>query len=163
MRAHSFVALHLHLCVPTSRGSSTVQPLSSSTPAFTHCWGEGLATLFKKTGNEHHPVELVLGKVWTEEVVLHLTAYCREGESSYGRGRCKHSLRASYMAIYKSLVCNTGESKKMIFRKGQEAFLYTLEWTCLYALPHIYVFLLCITKEFEKKIYSTTAAYAFLN
>lgn len=108
---NAFLPLHLHLCVPIRRGSSTAQPLSSWTSTFAQDWGEGLATLFNKTGNEHHSVELVLGKGWAEEMVLHLTAYCREGESSYGRGCCKYSLRASYTAMYKPLVCNTGESK----------------------------------------------------
>lgn len=41
--------------------------------------------------------------------------------------------------------------------------MHKKELTSLYALPHIYVFLLCIMKEFEKKIYSTTTAYALFN
>lgn len=45
-------------------------------------------------------------------MVLQLTAYCSEGESTNGRGYCKFSLRASYMAMYQLLVYDTGESKE---------------------------------------------------
>lgn len=34
---------------------------------------------------------------------------------------------------------------------------------CLYALPHVYVLLLCTMKEFEIKINSSTAVYPLFN
>lgn len=102
-----FLALPLHLCVPTRRGSSTAQPLSSWTPSLTQDWGEGLATLFRKTGNEHHSVELVLGKVWTEEMVLHQTGR----RKLIWERTLQTQLESTYMAMYKPLGGNTGKSK----------------------------------------------------
>lgn len=97
----------LHLYLQEKRDSSTAWPLSLGIHSFIQDQREGLAALSNKKGNEHRSIELILGKWWTEEMVLQLTAYRSEGESANGRGYCKFS----FMAMYQLLAYDTGESK----------------------------------------------------